>query len=120
MKSSVTISLVPESAGGPFVFSGNLADGFARAARHGFDAVEIFPTSADTLDAAEIKSLCKRHGLKIAAMGSGGGWVKHKLRLTDPDGTVRQWAAEFIGGIVDLAGKFGAPTIDGSMQGTWG
>ena len=32
MKSSVTISLVPESAGGPFVFSGNLTDGFARAA----------------------------------------------------------------------------------------
>ena len=119
MKSAVTISLVPESAGGPFVFSGNLADGFARAARHGFDAVEIFPTAAEDIEVGEIKRLCGKHGLKIAAIGSGGGWMKHKLRLTDPDGAVRKKAREFVGGIVELGGRFGAPAILGSMQGRW-
>ena len=39
MKSAVTISLVPESKGGPFVFSDGLEEGFARAAKFGFNAV---------------------------------------------------------------------------------
>jgi sugar phosphate isomerase/epimerase len=120
MKSAVTISLVPESAGGPFVFSGNLADGFARAAKHGFDAVEIFPASPGDLDINEIRRLCAAHRLKIAAIGSGGGWVKHKLSLTSPDAIVRNRARKFIADIVDLAGALNAPVILGSMQGRWG
>jgi sugar phosphate isomerase/epimerase len=117
MKSAVTISLVPEARGGPFVFWDGLADGFARAAALGFDAVEIFPPSARDLDAGEIEKLCARHHLKVAAMGTGGGWVKHKLRLTDPDPAVRHRARTFIGEIVDCAARFGAPAIVGSMQG---
>jgi sugar phosphate isomerase/epimerase len=120
VKSAVTISLVPESAGGPFVFSGHLADGFARAAKHGFDAVEIFPASPDDLDINEIRGLCEAHGLKIAAIGSGGGWVKHKLNLTTSDATIRNRARKFIADIVDLAGQLNAPVILGSMQGRWG
>src|SRR5687767_5302704 len=84
MKSAVTISLVPEARGGPFVFSNGLADGFARAAALGYDAVEIFPPGVDHLDAAQLRQLSHTHGLVIAAIGTGGGWVKHQLRLTDP------------------------------------
>jgi len=119
VKSAVTISLVPESKGGPFVFWDGLADGFERAAGLGFDAVEIFPTSAEDLDAREIKKLCQQHNLKVAAIGTGAGWVKHKLRLTDPDPLVRKRAQAFVGAIVDFAGSFGAPAILGSMQGRW-
>jgi sugar phosphate isomerase/epimerase len=119
MKSAITISLVPESAGGPFVFQGDLAGGFARAARHGFNAVEIFPASPDDLKVGEIKRLCETHRLKIAAIGSGGGWVKHRLSLTSPDGTTRKNARAFIRAIIDVAGGLGAPIILGSMQGRW-
>lgn len=119
MKSAITISLVPETRGGAFVFWDGLADGFARAAQLGFDAVEIFPSSAEDLDAREIKRLCAAHNLKIAAIGTGAGWVKHKLSLTDPDQAVRQCAQEFIASIVDFAGNFGAPAILGSMQGRY-
>jgi sugar phosphate isomerase/epimerase len=114
--SAVTISLVPE-AGGPFVFTGDLAAGCAQAAALGFDAVEIFPRSTEDLNARELRQLLKQHHLKLAAMGTGAGWVVQKLRLTDPDPMVRAQARAFIAGIIDFAGSFGAPAIIGSMQG---
>ncbi len=43
MRSAVTISLVPEARGGPFVFWDDLLEGCRKAAALGFDAVEIFP-----------------------------------------------------------------------------
>jgi sugar phosphate isomerase/epimerase len=115
--SAITISLVPEARGGPFVFSTSLAEGCARAAALGFDGVEIFPRSADEVNAKELKQLLQKHGLKLAAMGTGAGWVAHQLRLTDPDANLRARARGFVAGIVDLAGSFGAPAILGSMQG---
>lgn len=119
MRSAVTVSLVPEARGGPFVFWDGLADGFARAAALGFDAVEIFPSSADDVRVDEVRRLCDQHRLSVAAVGTGAGWVKHKLRLTDPDAGVRRQAREFIGQIIDVAGSLGAPAILGSMQGRW-
>ena|SRR5437667_9978213 len=120
MRSAITIALVPEMHGGPFVFSDGLAAGCAKAAEHGFDAVEIFPSSGDALDRGQVKSLLAQYNLRIAAVGSGAGWVKHRLHLTDPDAAVRRRAREFIAAIVDFAGSLGAPAIIGSMQGRWG
>ncbi|HEY3856927.1 MAG TPA: sugar phosphate isomerase/epimerase family protein [Verrucomicrobiae bacterium] len=116
MKSAVTISLAPEAKGGPFTFW-DLAEGCSHAAKLGFDAVEIFPSSANLLNRRELNDLLAKHNLKIAAVGTGAGWVKHKLRLTDPDAEIRRRAREFAGGIVALAGELGAPAIIGSMQG---
>lgn len=120
MKSAITISLIPEARGGPFVFWDGLEDGCLRAAELGFDAVEIFPPSADALEPAFVNKLVAEHGLTVAAVGSGAGWVKHRLCLTAPDATVRQRAREFIRGIIELAAALGAPAIIGSMQGRWG
>jgi sugar phosphate isomerase/epimerase len=117
IQSAVTISLVPEARGGPFVFWDDLAAGCAQATALGFDAVEVFPRTLETFDAPQLKALLAQHHLKLAAMGTGAGWVVHKLRLTDADAAVRRAAREFIGGVIDLAGGFGAPAIIGSMQG---
>ena len=119
MRSAVTVSLVPEARGGPFVFWDNLADGCEHAARHGFDAVEVFPREAAGLEASALRALLEKHRLRLAAMGTGGGWVVRKLTLTHPDAAVRREAREFIRAIIDLAGQFQAPAIIGSMQGRW-
>jgi sugar phosphate isomerase/epimerase len=119
MRSAITVSLVPQAKGGPFVYWNGLADAFEQASALGFDAIEIFPPSANAIDIAEVQSLIDRHKLPVAAIGTGGGWVVHKWTLTHADKAIRQQAREFIRAIIDLAGGFGAPAIIGSMQGRW-
>jgi sugar phosphate isomerase/epimerase len=120
MRSAITISLVPEARGGPFVYWDDLEAGMVAAARHGFDAVELFLPGPDAIDPAVLASLLAKHQLRLAALGTGGGWVKHKLRLTDPDSSIRRRAVDFIAAFIDLGARFGAPAIIGSMQGRSG
>jgi sugar phosphate isomerase/epimerase len=117
MRSAVTISLVPQAKGGPFVFWDGLDHACERAAALGFDAVELFPPSAGSVDAAKLRELLAHHKLRVAAIGTGGGWVLHKWSLTSPDPGIRAQAEDFIRAIIDLAASFGAPAIIGSMQG---
>lgn len=119
MRAAITVSLVPETRGGPFVFSNGLPEAFAQAAALGFDAVEIFPPAADAPELADVPALMARHGLRVAALGTGAGWVTRRLTLTHADAAVRAQARAFIGAIIDAAGRLGAPAIIGSMQGRW-
>ena len=120
MKSAVTICLVPEAARGPFVFHGSLADGCRAAAELGFDAVEVFPATAAEIPGDALQALLATHGLALAAVGTGAGWVKHGLCLCHADAANRIRARDFIAGIIDAAGDLGAPAIIGSMQGRSG
>lgn len=120
IKSAVTISLVPEARGGPFVFWDDLEAGCRKAAEFGFDAVEIFPGGPKALPARETRALLDRYKLSVAAVGTGAGWVKHKLTLTAPDPSVREKAKQFVRSMIDAAASIGAPVIVGSMQGRWG
>jgi len=120
IRSAITVSIVPEARSGPFVYHDGLEAGIAAAARTGFDGVELFPTHADDLNGLSLRGLLQKHSIRLAAMGTGAGWLTRKLRLTDPDAMVRATARDFIGAIIDFAGGFGAPAIIGSMQGRHG
>jgi sugar phosphate isomerase/epimerase len=120
MKSAVTVSLVKEAKGGPFVFWDDLPAACAKAREIGFDAIEIFPPEPDAIEVGGLRKLLSEHRLSLAAVGTGAGWVKHKLLLTDANPDQRKRATEFVRGMIDFAGKFGAPAIIGSMQGRWG
>lgn len=117
MKSAVTISLVPEARGGPFVFWDDLPGSCQLAKGLGFDAVEIFAPSADDARDLNLAKVLADNGLALAAMGTGAGWVKRKLTLTSPDQSTRNQALAFIRSMIDVAGPLGAPVIIGSMQG---
>jgi sugar phosphate isomerase/epimerase len=117
MKPCVTISLVPESRGGPFVYWDDLTFAIEQAAILGFAAVEIFAPSAESLRSLELEPRLSQAGLALAAVGTGAGWVKQRLTLTDADPARRREARDFIRAIIDAAGELGAPAIIGSMQG---
>lgn len=120
MKSAITVSLVEEARGGPFVFWDGIEDACTRASELGFDAIEIFPPSREAVDAAKLNPILEKHQLAVAALGTGAGMVKHKLSLTDADSERRTQARAFVKQIVDKAAEFGASAIIGSMQGRWG
>jgi len=117
MKSAITLSLVEESRGGPFVFWGDAKTAIMQVHELGFDAIEIFPPDADTLRHLFLHKTLSDHGLEVAAVGTGAGWVKHRLHLADEDQIVRLRAIDFIKTIIDCAAELDAPAIIGSMQG---
>ncbi len=120
IRSSVTISLVAEAKGGPFVFWDDLDAGCRKAKEIGFDAVELFAPSADAVASEHLKKLLHDEGLALAAVGTGAGWVKSRLHLALPDAAARGKARDFIRSIIDFGGPLGAPAIIGSMQGRSG
>jgi sugar phosphate isomerase/epimerase len=120
IRSCVTISLVKEARGGPFVFWDDLEAGCRKAAGLGYDAVEVFPPAPDAVDHAVLRRCLDRNGLRLAAVGTGAGWVVRRLTLTHADAGKRADARQFIRDMIDFGGAFEAPAIIGSMQGRFG
>ena len=119
IRSSVTVSLVPEARGGPFIFWDDLAEACRKASQLGFDAVELFATPSDLPEPEGLRRLLDQHGLRLAALGSGSLWVRHRLTLTDEDSHRREQARQLVRALIEYGGPFGAPVIIGSMQGRW-
>src|SRR5579885_2854005 len=117
IRSAVTVSLVEEARGGPFVFWHDLPAACRRAAELGFDAVEIFPPSPSAIDDSDAMILVQTLRLRVAAVGTGAGWVLHKLTLTDPDPGRRREAIQFVRGLIGQAAEWGAPALIVLMQG---
>ena len=117
IKSSVTISLVDEARGGPFVFWDDFNTGCAEAKRLGFDAVELFAPGPDFISVEEVQAALDEHDIKMAAVGTGAGMVIHQLSLSDPDQARRAEACDFVRSMIDFGAAFNAPAIIGSMQG---
>ena len=86
----------------------------------GFDAIELFAPGPDAVSQETLKELLEKYSLGLAAVGTGAGWVIHKMNLTATDKSQRQGAIDFIRSMIDFGAPFGAPAIIGSMQGRWG
>ena len=120
IRSSVTISLVPEARGGPFVFWDDLENACQTAKKLEFDAVEIFAPGPDVLQSSAVSKALADNGLALAAVGTGAGWVKQKLHLSLPNASDRQKAKDFIKSMIEAGALHKAPAIIGSMQGRHG
>ncbi len=119
VRSAVTICLIPEAAAGPFVFHGDCARACETAARLGFDAVEVFAPDAAAVKALNLGKLLGDHGLSLAALGTGAGFLQRQLTLTSPSAAVRADAIDFVRAMIDVASELQTKVIVGSMQGRW-
>lgn len=117
LRCSVTISLVPQIKGGPFVFTQDLAKSCKKAAEAGFQAVEILVGEAEALKEELLQTALSENNLQLAALGTGAGYVVYRRHLSSPSPEIRRKASEFVRNCVDLAAPFGAIVIIGSMQG---
>ena len=121
IRSSVTVSLVPEARGGPFVFW----DDLAAACRKAAGARASTPSRSSRLGPTRSTRPSSGRSSTTTAWpsppsaparaGSSTGCT-----LTQPDAAARAEARDFIRSIIDFAGPFGAPAIIGSMQGRSG
>jgi hypothetical protein len=71
IKSAVTVSLVAQAKGGPFVYWDGLESAAASAAKHGFDALEVFAPSAAAIDRPALRALLKKHASSPLPSGPG-------------------------------------------------
>lgn len=117
IQSCVTISLVEEARGGPFVYWDDFDEGCRQAAALGFDAVELFAPNAALISMERVKESLERHGIAISAVGTGAGMVIHGHSLSDADDGKRAEAVDFARSMVEYGAEAGVPAIVGSMQG---
>ena len=75
IKSCATIALVPEITAGPWIYWESPDISIPKAAKLGFDAVELFTASADAVKPEQLEQLCDANKIKIAAVGTGAGKV---------------------------------------------
>lgn len=120
VRSAITACLVPELKGAPFVFWDGLEASCRQAAELGFDAIELFPGSAESLIELNTSEVIARYELKVSGIGTGVGFVKHRLSLTSGDAEIRAAGVTFIKSIIDRAAELDAPAVLGSMQGRFG
>ena len=120
MKSCVTISLVPSLKGGPWILWDDLEKSLQTASEIGFDGVELFTSKPSVESGVPLAKLLERYNLNLGAVGTGAGKVLHGLTLTDPDSSIRKKAQEFIKDMILFGAEHSAPSILGSMQGSYG
>ena len=117
IKSCATMALVPEIKTGPWIYWEGPDISIPKAAKLGFDAVELFTASADAVDPEQLQQLCDANEIEIAAVGTGAGKVLHGWTLTNPERHIRDQALAFVTEMIAFGARFGAPAIIGSMQG---
>lgn len=118
-KMRFSITMAKEAGpGAPIVLRGSYIENIKRAAQMGYDAVEIHVNDPDTLDVEGILKACEENEIDVSTLGTGMGYVIDHLSFTDDDKLVREKAVERIKNHIDVAEKFKAKVIIGSMRGS--
>ncbi len=120
IETALTVCLVPEARRGPFVSHQDIRASCALASELGFGAIELFASEESSPPPGELARALEENGLKLAAVGTGAGWVQKRLSLCDPDPDRRAQALMCIGERIRYGARFSAPAIIGSMQGSHG
>lgn len=100
------------------LLSGTFAEKLAKAARLGAAGVELMPSDPAALNSQAIRASLHQHGLKVAAVGSGGIPFAAGLTLLHPDPAKAGQAESRLYQLIDFAAAVGSPLVTiGSFRG---
>jgi len=119
MKSAFVIS-VSATAFAAIAPAGDLDKNFAFLAGLGFEGVEIGVRDPALVEAERIRELAQKHGLAIAAIGTGQALVDEGLSFSDPDPARRSAAIARVQRQLELGKKLQAQVIIGLIRGRGG
>jgi sugar phosphate isomerase/epimerase len=100
------------------LLSGTFLDRLHKAARLGYDGIELMVLRPQELSAQEIGAQVSRAGLEIAAVASGAIYMLDKLSLLASESEVSRQAVARLHALIDFAEKVEAPIVTiGSFRG---
>ena len=88
------------------VFRDRLEVSIEKAAKLGYDAIELALRDGTEADPTHIKALLDAHGMDLAAISTGRVFAEANVWCTSPDAAIRRRAVNIIKGIIELAGPF--------------
>jgi sugar phosphate isomerase/epimerase len=102
---------------GPLLFAGRLEEAARTAAELGHEGIEVSLRSPEELDRDHLGRLLGRHGLRLAAIGSGRAYLEDGLCLAAADAEERRRAVSRIVDLIEYGAELGAPVIVGLLRG---
>jgi sugar phosphate isomerase/epimerase len=94
------------------VFRDRLERVVGKAARMGYDGIELALGRADEVDPRQIVSLLTEYAMGISAVSTGRVFAEQEVWLTSPDERIRVAAVEILTDLVDLAAQLGAGRVN--------
>lgn len=100
------------------LLSGAFAERLQKAARLGYEGVELMVVRPGELDIDHIRAQIAEAGLEVAAIGTGAIYLVDKVSLLAPDFEHSKQAAARLHALVEFAASLGAPLVTiGSFRG---
>lgn len=116
-KYGISCSLEPQSVRQPVILRGDIESIAARAAKAGYDGIELFIREPEQYDAQHLLSAAKAEGLEYCAIATGMEYTRNGLCLIDDDPAKRRAAIDRLKAHMDLGAQLGCPVIAGIMRG---
>lgn len=101
----------------PAMLRGGFDTAIPKAARIGYDAVELHFMSMDQIEESKVASLCRDNDIGVAALATGHTCASERLTFVDDDARVRRRAVARIRECIDHAAEWGASIIIGYVRG---
>lgn len=119
MRLSVAIA-GKEALPSAFVVFRGIDESIRKAARLGYDGVELALMRPEEVDKNHLKALLKETGMDISAVSSGQVWAARHLCFTEQDKEKRDVLKKTFCGFIDLAADFGQKVNIGRTRGSIG
>jgi sugar phosphate isomerase/epimerase len=115
----IGLAIAPEEASPSafVVFRDRLEVSIEKAAKLGYDGIELALLGADEIDSTRIRAALDRYGLELPVISTGRVFADAKVWFTHPDESVRRSAVERVKGLIPVASSFGAKVNVGRVRG---